>query len=80
MRIEKHNGHKIVCGHIYPANEVKVGSQWMGSSGSKVTVTKKRKAGELTWVSYEWKNSDGTVSTHEKDSFSFQCRYCLIVD
>jgi hypothetical protein len=72
MRIEAHHGNHIVCGHIYPTKEIKVGQTWQGSSGSQVTIT--RVHGE--WVSYAWKEGS---EHHKKDAFSFQCRYCLVL-
>ena len=77
MRIERHNGRNIVCGHIYPVSEIKLGSRWAGSSGHEVTVIKI----ENDWVTYVWREGEDQHKVrHEKDSFSFQCRYCLIVD
>jgi hypothetical protein len=77
MRIEKSKGHKIVCGHIYPVNEIVLGSKWMGSSGGIVTVIKI----ENDQVTYTWREGEDQKKVrHDKDSFSFQCRYCLIVD
>jgi hypothetical protein len=71
MRIENHQGRNIVCGHIYPLSELVVGSEWQGSSGSVVTID--AIIGE--WVTYSGEHQQ----SHEKDSFSFQCRYCLII-
>ncbi len=70
MRIESHKGYNIVCGHIFPVEELSVGQKWMSSSGNIVTITNI----DGCWVDYSWE-----TGTHCKDSFSFQCRYCLIV-
>ena len=70
MRIERHHGNNIVCGHIYPISEIEVGSQWQDSSGGVVTIHKIVD----DWIVY----SRYEQPKHEKDSFSFQCRYCLI--
>ena len=75
MRIEKHHGNNIVCGHIYPASELKSGQRWQSSSGHVVTI---QSIVNLDWVRYVWEENGATRHT-EKDSFSFQCRYCLIV-
>lgn len=74
MRIEvdKH-GNKIVCGHIYPANEIKIGSRWVSSGSNFVTVTRVDEHGE---VYYDQRRGD----PHHKNYFSFQCRYCLIIE
>jgi hypothetical protein len=81
MRIENHFGKNIVCGHIFPDNEVKVGSQWQSSSGSIVTVQQVdlTESGSEGWVTYNWMEQ-GHRRTHEKMIFAFQCRYCLIVE
>jgi len=75
MRIETSGKYKIVCGHIYPTDELKPGQNWLGSSNHMVTID------SITddWVTYSW-YEDGVLKTHEKDAFSFQCRYCLIVE
>ncbi len=77
MRIEIHNGNKIVCGHIYDCSEIKSGQRWQSSGNSIVTIHK---------VNYEtkevlyWYMDNGKETYHTKDSFSFQCRYCLIIE
>lgn len=74
MRVEvDSSGNRIVCGHIYPLSEIRVGSRWVGSTGGKVTVTK---VDEKGWIHYDQTNGP----PHQKDSFSFQCRYCLILE
>ncbi len=75
MRIEVVNGRKLVCGHIYPHSELKVGQQWAPADGSDRVVTIRAIDGE--WVQY---GEYGNDRTYEKDSFSFQCRYCLVVE
>ena len=69
MRIERHYGTNIVCGHIFHHTSIKVGQVWRGSGGSKVTVTG-RDADRVTYM-----QSSGVP--HTKHAFSFQCRYCL---
>ena len=77
MRVETHFGNNIVCGHIYPFAEIKVGSRWQSSGGRMVTVVKV----DNNDVYYEWKCPvTGAVESHDKDYFSFQCRYCLILE
>lgn len=71
MRIETHKGHNIVCGHIFSIGELAVGQKWMSSEGNVVTISDIR--GDLVY--YVWGND-----SHCKDSFSFQCRYCLILE
>ena len=74
MRTEIVNGRKLVCGHIYPLNELKVGTQWAPADGSDRVVEIRDIDGE--WITY---GEYGNDCTYEKDHFSFQCRYCLIV-
>ena len=77
MRIEVVNGRKLVCGHIYPTNEIKPGQTWAAADGANRTVTVTKVDND--WVEYEWQEKENTVS-HEKLAFAFQCRYCLVVE
>ena len=77
MRIETVCGRKLVCGHIYPTNEIKVGQIWAAADGSDRTVRVLKVDGD--WVEYEWQELGKTIS-HEKLAFAFQCRYCLVVE
>lgn len=87
MRIEEHYGRQIVCGGMFPGLEIAKGSRWQSSSGHIVTVTEVK---EFHWkykdkpqvsidVYYTWMEN-GETKVHDKDSFSFQCRYCLILE
>lgn len=81
METEIQNGHTIVVRHFFKPDEIEVGSRWMGSSGGIVTVEGLNQYGSTdpwTEVVYSWMEN-GEKRTHEKDCFSFQCRYCLIV-
>jgi hypothetical protein len=80
MRIENKNGHKLVCGHIYDYSQLKVGTTWASADASDRTVkiTKlEQVSGGIYWVTYVGSDDN---TTHEKDWFSFQCRYCLVVE
>jgi hypothetical protein len=66
----------------YKANEIQIGSRWIGVSGGIVTVEGLNTYGSIDpWVKvvYSWEEK-GQKVTHEKDIFSFQVRYSLIVD
>lgn len=80
MRIEVVNGRKLVCGHIYKKNELQVGQMWAQADGANrvvyIRAIKTYTDGDVT-VEYGEHASD---RTYEKDSFSFQCRYCLVVE
>lgn len=78
MRVELHRGKYTLCGGILPPEKIEPGQVWQGSSGATVTVDKVEKRGELHWVTYHW-FSDDEFRDHDKDSFSFQCRYCLVL-
>jgi hypothetical protein len=73
LRVETINGLHLLCGGIIPIEEVKVGQTWAAADGSKMTVNI-LEAGE--WVIYE----GDLQPIHTKDNFSFQCRYCLVLD
>jgi len=87
MVIEEHYGNKIVCQHIFPGTEIKIGSRWQGSSGSVVEVVDIKRwdwtfqgKTQLDYdVYYKWLEG-GIEKVNYKDSFNFQCRYCLIVE
>lgn len=79
---ETRNGHKFIVGHFFKAHEIEVGSRWIGASGGIVTVEGINAYGStdpLFEVVYSWEENE-EKKTHDKDVFSFQCRYCLIVD
>jgi len=87
MRIEESYGKKIVCGHIFTATEIKIGSIWQSSGGSLVEVVdirrfiwKYRNENKISYdVFYKW-TEGGVEIINDKDSFSFQCRYCLVLE
>lgn len=74
MRVELLNGRHILCGHILPLEKLKVGQVWASLSGTVTIVVI-----EDDWIVYEWEEG-GRKVRHEKDCFSFQCRYCLVLD
>lgn len=76
------NGHKAVVRHFFKAHEIQVGSRWIGSSGGIVTVEGFNSYGDTDpWIEvvYSW-DENGVKRTNDKDVFSFQCRYCLIIE
>lgn len=73
MRVENQFGRNIMCEELLPPEKIEVGSQWQDSSGVVIKVTE---VDEFGWVSYEGENQP----LNEKDSFSFQCRYSLILE
>jgi hypothetical protein len=74
LRVEQHHGKTIACGGIFPAEEIKEGQRWQGSSGHAVTV----ESVNAHSVYYSWIER-GTKMTQDKAHFAFQCRYCLIL-
>ena len=74
MRIETHDKKHIVCGYIMPARYILPGQLWMSSSNNIVEVV----YCDNDHVCYCW-NENGETRYHDKDVFSFQCRYCLII-
>ena len=82
METKIENGHKFIVGHFFKAHQIQVGSRWIGASGGIVTVEGINSYGSTDpWieVTYSWERN-GEKFTHEKDAFSFQCRYCLIIE
>lgn len=77
MRIEKHHGQYIVCGHIFPIEEIDVGEIWQASGGATVEIISVD--ADKDSVKYRWTTSGG-IQSHSKSSFAFQCRYCKIVN
>lgn len=77
MRIEQVHGRYLLCGNIIPKKEVRPGQTWAPADGSNRTVTVDNADDE--WVDYSW-TEDGVTKTHMKLNFSFQCRYCLVLD
>ena len=77
MRVETINDRHLLCDHILHRTHLKVGQKWAPASGGNYTVTIQRIDDE--WITYAWYETDGYKS-HVKDWFSFQCRYCLVLD
>jgi hypothetical protein len=73
MRSHNQDGYWILCGGIIPAHLVKVGQKWL-SAKNPVTITAIDEINK--WVTYEGQGQPEI----EKDNFSFQCHYCLILD
>jgi hypothetical protein len=76
------DGRRAVVRHFFKAHEIQVGSRWIGSSGGIVTVEGFNTYGSTNpWIEvvYSW-DENGVKRTNDKDVFSFQCRYCLIVE
>ena len=75
IRLTK-KGKQIVCGHIFKANDIAPGQLWSDSRYLEVIV---ESVSEDGWVTYSWYER-GKKKVSEKDYFSFQCRYCLVVE
>jgi hypothetical protein len=78
------NGHRAVVRHFFKPHEIQIGSRWCAASGSNHIVTIEdiiHYGSTDPWykVVYSW-GENGVKKTHEKDQFSFQCRYCLIIE
>jgi len=74
MRFERHFGKIIICGTIFKNEQIISEQNWMDSSGHIVIVEENN--GE--WINYRYEEN-GIVRRSYKDTFSFQCRYSLIV-
>jgi hypothetical protein len=74
MRIEVVNGRKLVCEHIFPASEVKIGQIWTPADGAD-------REGVITAVDeHDVYYTDSKFGDFHNDAFGFQCRYCNVVD
>lgn len=79
MRVETlKDGTKILCHHILPKGKIKVGSKWRSGSDICRVVTIVNVDEHSGWVEYV--SADCPDRLYAKDWFSFQCRYCLILD
>lgn len=78
------DGRKAVVRHFFKTHEIQVGSRWARADGSKgyVTVERFNSYGDTDpWheVVYSWEEN-GVKKTWQKETFAFQCRYCLIIE
>jgi hypothetical protein len=82
------NGHKAIVHHIFKPHQIQPNSRWCAASGSNHIVTVEKVVSypasdheENHWyvVHYFWEEN-GVKKTHNKDTFSFQVRYCKIVE
>ncbi len=78
FRVEIVRGRHLLRGGIIPVSAIKAGQRWMpaDSTAREVEIVKVVDG----WVTYTWETSDGVTESHEKLSFPFQCRYCLVLD
>lgn len=74
MRVEKVNDRYLLCGVILPDSWIKEGQKWAPADGGNYenTVLSVKNG----WVTY----AGDLQPEHTKDCFSFQCRYCLVID
>lgn len=77
MRIENINGKYVLCGHILSPEFILSGQVWTRADGSDSEVIITRVDGREVY--YWWIENDHMV-IHNKDAFSFQCRYSLVID
>ena len=71
MRVQTHNERFILCGGIIPVDRVLTGQLWIADNNIVRIIDV-----EDGFITYE---SIVNQKTNIKDSFSFQCRYCLIL-
>lgn len=73
------DGYRVIAQTILDKTLIRPGQLWRDSAGSTVVITRTEWFdGELCVFYRPQYDSDGLV--HDKDSFSFQCRYCLDPD
>ena len=71
MRIETEFGRNILCGYILQVSQIRIGSEWQDSQGNVVVITEIN----ADWITYTTQDK----AYFEKDAFSFQTRYSLIL-
>ena len=74
MNIRTVNGRRLVCGHIYPLEQLKVGQMWAQADGADRCVRIRAIEGDN--IIYGVYGSDRSM---EKSYHDFQSRYCLVV-
>ena len=78
MRFERHFGKIIICGIVFKNEDIEPEQTWMDSSGHTVIVESIVESNDGEWINYRYEETQ-TVRRSYKDTFSFQCRYSLIV-
>lgn len=77
MRLEVSHNRVMLCGHILPESAILPGQRWASADGSNrevFVVTVGDDKVEYNWV------ENGSLVYHTKSVFSFQTRYCLVID
>lgn len=74
MRTKLVNNRWLLCGCILPVEAIKVGQEWASGSGTVTIVA----VDDDGWVTYSWEER-GELRRWNKESFAFQCRYCLVL-
>lgn len=80
-RVELINGRYLLCGGIIHNSCILVGQLWASAAGANrvVTIEDVYLSSGSTVVKYSWFEGN-EKKTHEKLDFSFQCRYCLVLE
>jgi hypothetical protein len=83
-RIIEDGQYKLLGGVIIKPSDIKKGSTWKGTGNITVKVYKVetmscKDGSEWSEIHYCW-NENGKIATHSKDSFAFQCRYCMVLE
>ena len=81
------NDKTFIIGHIFSQEDIKkmTGTNWISSCNNTVTIerieTRICKDGsEWSDIHYVWPPTEHSQGYNDKDHFSFQCRYCLLID
>lgn len=77
FRVERKGEHWLLLGGILPKDAVRIGQRWLSSDGHEVEVLA---VDDQWWVTYGWVScASGEQHEWDKDNFSFQCKYSLIL-
>lgn len=81
MRVENVNGRNLLCGGILPKDQLRVGQKWAQADGADrvVEIRAIEPYGDIGELDIIY-GVHGNDTSYTKDSFSFQCRYCLVVE
>jgi hypothetical protein len=84
---ETENDKTFTIGHIFNRECMKkmTGTNWISSSNNTVTIERieariLKDGTEWVDIHYIWPPTEYSRGFHNKDHFSFQCRYFLLID
>lgn len=77
-KIKEQDGRRILIQRVLDRKHIRPGQVWVDSGGCSVTISRTQWFDDDLWV-YYWPEGESGKREIDKESFSFQCRYCLDV-